>query len=276
MAQEKDDSQQVRIIVSSSYRFTHAIVRTPPSSAVLGLRANDVGNPDVVALKQHHMAYVSALEAVGVHVTVLPALEEFPDSLFVEDTALCLPRGAVILRPGAPTRRGEAMAMADAVKEFYPTAVGLPGVGTLEGGDILAMENEILIGISNRSTSEGIAALAEVASPWGYQVREVTTPAGVLHFKSDCSLLDETTVLSTRRLSASGCFDGYTVIDVAEGEEPAANSIRVNDFVFMPEGFPHTSQAVRDGGFEVVELPNSECQKIDGGLSCLSLRFSPA
>ena len=203
--------------MGSSYRFTHAIARTPPSSAVSGLRANDVGNPDVVGLKQHHTAYVSALEAAGVQITVLPALEEFPDSLFVEDTALCLPLGAVILRPGAPTRRGEARAMAEAVKQFYPAAVELPGEGTLEGGDILAMENEILIGVSDRSTSEGIAALAGVVSPWGYQVREVTTPAGVLHFKSDCSLLDETTVLSTRRLSASGCFDGYTVIDVAEG-----------------------------------------------------------
>ena len=102
------------------------------------------------------------------------------------------------------------------------------------------------------------------------------TPPGVLHFKSDCSLLDGSTILSTPRLGATGCFEGYTVIDVAEGEEPAANSIRVNDVVFMPSGFPVTAQRVRTAGFVVIELENSECQKIDGGLSCLSLRFSPS
>ncbi|MEL0149735.1 MAG: hypothetical protein VW805_05620, partial [Pontimonas sp.] len=102
---------------------------------------------------------------------------------------------------------------------------------------------------------------------WGYTVREVTTPPGVLHFTSDCSLLDGSTILSTPRLSQSGCFEGYTVIDVAEGEEPAANSIRVNDVVFMPRGFPFTTERVREAGFGVIELDNSECQKIDGGLS---------
>ena len=104
----------------------------------------------------------------------------------------------------------------------------------------------------------------------------MATPPGVLHFKSDCSLLDGSTILSTPRLSASGCFEGYTVVDVAEGEEPAANSIRVNDVVFMPVGFPLTAERVRNAGFVVIELDNSECQKIDGGLSCLSLRFTPS
>lgn len=259
-----------------SFRFTHAITRRPPFSAVHGLRAEDVGNPDIDVLLRHHDAYVLALRQAGVEVSVLDALEEFPDSLFVEDTALCLQEGAVVLRPGAPTRFGESMAMAPHLGDVYSEVRQLTGPGFIEGGDILTTETEILVGRSDRTNAEGIAELRDAVADWGYTVREVETPPGVLHFKSDCSLLDGSTILSTPRLSASGCFVGYSVVDVAEGEEPAANSIRVNDVVFMPVGFPLTTERVRNAGFVVIELDNSECQKIDGGLSCLSLRFTPS
>lgn len=259
-----------------SFRFTHAITRRPPLSAVHGLRAEDVGNPEIDTLMRHHDAYIRALRQAGVEVSVLDALEEFPDSLFVEDTTLCLPEGAVVLRPGAPSRFGESMAMAPHVRDMYSDVRELSGPGFIEGGDILTTETEILVGRSDRTNAEGISELRDAVSGWGYTVREVKTPPGVLHFKSDCSLLDGSTILSTPRLSASGCFEGYTVVDVAEGEEPAANSIRVNDVVFMPAGFPVTTERVREAGFVVIELDNSECQKIDGGLSCLSLRFSPS
>lgn len=262
--------------MSRSYRFTHAITRVPPRSAVDGLRATDVGNPDIDLMRAHHDLYVEALRLTGAEVAVVEALEEFPDSHFVEDSALCLPEGAVVLRPGAPSRFGEAMAMEPHLRALYSTVHVLAGPGFIEGGDIVTTETEILVGQSARTTSAGIEALRSVVGPWGYQVREVHTPEGVLHFKSDCSLLDGQTILSTTRLSDSGCFDGYTVIDVEPGEEPAANSIRFNDVVFMPAGFPVTTKRVRDSGFEVRELPNTECQKIDGGLSCLSLRFSPS
>lgn len=258
-----------------SYRFTHAVARKPPRSAVRGLRATDVGDPDIATMVDHHDAYVAALKDAGVEVIVLESLEDYPDSLFVEDTALCLAEGAVVLRPGAPTRFGEAKAMAPHLAALYGHVTVLEGPGFVEGGDILTTESEILIGRSERTDSAGISELASIVSAWGYAVREVRTPPGVLHFKSDCSLLDGNTILSTTTLSDSGCFDGYRVIDVAEGEEPAANSIRVNDVVFMPRGFPQTISRVRDAGFTVVELDNSECQKIDGGLSCLSLRMSP-
>lgn len=258
-----------------SFRFTHAITRTPPASAVDGLRAEDVGNPDVALMMAHHDAYVHALRQAGLEVPVVDALEDFPDSLFVEDTALCLHEGAIVLRPGAPTRFGESLAMTPHLEEVYTEVRTLEGPGFIEGGDILTTESEILVGKSERTDSLGIEELRRSVADWGYTVREVTTPPGVLHFKSDCSLLDGSTILSTPRLSQSGCFEGYTVIDVAEGEEPAANSIRVNDVVFMPRGFPVTAERVREAGFVVVELDNSECQKIDGGLSCLSLRFTP-
>jgi dimethylargininase len=259
-----------------SYRFTHAITRVPPRTAVDGLRAEDVGNPDLELMREHHATYVAALRATGAEVTVLEALEEFPDSHFVEDSALCLSEGAIVLRPGAPSRFGEARAMEPHLKQLYSTVHVLAGPGFIEGGDILTTETEILVGQSARTDSAGIEALSRAVEPWGYRVRELHTPEGVLHFKTDCSLLDGQTILSTKRLSESGCFDGYAVIDVEPGEEPAANSIRFNDVVFMPQGFPVTTERVRSAGFVVEELPNSECHKIDGGLSCLSLRFSPS
>jgi dimethylargininase len=145
----------------------------------------------------------------------------------------------------------------------------------IEAGDILTTETEILVGRSARSNAGGIAELAGIVADWGYGLREVHTPPGVLHFKTDCSLLDADTILATERLSASGCFKGYRVIHTAAGEEASANAIRFNDLVLFPAGFPRTRDALVAAGYRVQEIGNSECAKLDGGMSCLSLRFTP-
>jgi dimethylargininase len=258
-----------------SYRFTHAITRKPGRSITGGLRFVDTGAPDLALMLDHHAAYVAALRATGATVVELDAAETYPDSVFVEDTALCLPEGAVVMRPGAPSRLGEAAEMAPHLRALYRQVLEIKGPGFIEGGDILVTEREILIGRSARTDAEGIAELTTLVSPWGYKVREVFTPPGVLHFKTDCSLLDADTILSTERLAASGCFDGYRVIFTAAGEEAAANTIRFNDVVLMPAGFPGTRDAILAAGFTVKEIGNSECAKLDGGMSCLSLRFTP-
>ena len=259
----------------TSFRFTHAITRKPGRSIIGGLRAVDIGAPDLDLMLAHHAAYVAALRATGAHVIELDAAEHFPDSVFVEDTALCLPQGAVVMRPGAPSRLGEAAAMAPHLRAVYRQVLDIKGPGFIEGGDILVTEREILVGRSARTNADGIAELTALVAPWGHKVREVFTPPGVLHFKTDCSLLDGDTILSTERLAASGCFGGYRVIHTAPGEEAAANSIRFNDAVIMPAGFPGTKSAIIAAGYTVVEIGNSECAKLDGGMSCLSLRFTP-
>ena len=259
-----------------SYRFTHAITRLPPASAIHGLRAVDTGAPDLDRMRAHHADYVAALTSTGATVVELPALEAFPDSLFVEDTALCLPEGAVLMRPGAPSRLGEAAEMAPHLRALYSQVVEISGQDSfIEGGDILVTEKEVLVGRSARTNAAGIAELTRLVAPWGHKVREVHTPPGVLHFKTDCSLLDAETVLSTNRLSASGCFDGYKIIDIPDGEEAAANTIRFNDLVLRPASFPKTRDRLVAAGFTVREIGNTECAKLDGGMSCLSLRFSP-
>jgi dimethylargininase len=263
--------------MSFSTHFSHAITRRPAPSITGGLRAVDTGTPNLALMQEHHDSYVAALRGTGATVVELPPLEAYPDSVFVEDTALCLPQGAVVMRPGAPSRLGEAGEMAPHLRALYRQVVEIAGQESfIEGGDILVTEREILVGRSARTNAAGIAELARLVAPWGHKVREVHTPPGVLHFKTDCSLLDVDTVLATTRLSASGCFDGYRVIDVAAGEEAAANTIRFNDLVLMPAGFPHTRDAILAAGLQVREIGNSECAKLDGGMSCLSLRFTPS
>lgn len=265
-------------IQDRSFRFTHAILRRPADSIVDGLRAVDTGTPDVTLFRTHHEAYRAALETAGLKTTVLPPLEDFPDSVFVEDAALCLPEGAIVMRPGAPTRLGEAVKIEPALRDAYGDVRHLPslgdhGHGRIEGGDVIVTGTEILVGRSARTNGAGIEALRETVRDWGYRVRELATPPDVLHFKTDCGLLDGETILVTRRLAAGGQLDGYRLIPVADGEEAAANAVRVNDIVLLPAGFPRTAETVRDAGYTVVELENSEAAKVDGGMSCLSLRF---
>lgn len=262
-------------MTATSFNFTHAITRHPSASVTDGLRAEDIGIPDLEMFLSHHADYVAALRSTGATVTVLDPLEAYPDACFVEDTALCLPQGAIIMRPGAPTRLGEAAEMKPNLDALYCELRTITD-GFIEGGDILVTEREILVGLSARTDQAGTDDLVKLTADWGHTVRTVQTPPGVLHFKTDCSLLDAETIFSTKRLAASGCFDGYRVIHTAPGEEACANAIRFNNLVLMPAGFPRTAEILDKANYSVVEIGNSEAAKLDGGLSCLSLRFSPS
>lgn len=256
-----------------TYEFSHAITRRPSASIIDGLRAEDIGTPDLSQMLVDHDHYVATLKQTGAKVIELPPLEAYPDAVFVEDTALCLPQGAIMMRPGAPSRMGEVAEIEPALRTVYDDVRQINGPGHIEGGDILVTGREILVGRSDRTDAAGVAELTAIVAEWGHTLREVFTPPGVLHFKTDCSLLDAETILSTNRLDASLCFEGYRVLHVADGEEAAANSIRFNQFVLCPAGFPRTAEMLRKNDFEVVEINNSECAMLDGGMSCLSLRF---
>ena len=257
-----------------SYQFTHAVVRKPAKSIIKGLRAVDIGSPDYDQMICDHDDYVEALMSAGVEVINLTALNEFPDGQFVEDTALCLPKAAILMRPGAPSRLGEVNEIAPKLRELFEDVYEIDDQGYIEGGDILVTGKEILVGRSARTDEKGVRQLSEIVTPLGYVIREVFTPPEILHFKTDCSLLGPYEILSTKRLQNSGCFDGYSVINVADGEEAAANAIRVNDYVIMPAGFPRTRAILEEHGYKVKVINNTECAKLDGGMSCLSLRLN--
>ncbi len=257
-----------------SYQFTHAIVRQPAKSIVKGLRAVDIGSPDYDQMICDHNDYVEALVSAGVKVISLTALDKFPDGQFVEDTALCLPEAVILMRPGAPSRLGEVCEIEPQLRDLFKAVYEIEKPGHIEGGDILVTGKEILVGRSARTNENGVSQLSEIVTPLGYVMREVFTPPEILHFKTDCSLLGPDEILSTKRLQASGCFDGYSVINVADGEEAAANAIRVNDYVIMPAGFPRTKAILEEHGYKVKVINNTECAKLDGGMSCLSLRLN--
>ena len=257
-----------------SYQFTHAIVRQPAKSIVKGLRAVDIGSPDYDQMICDHNDYVEALVSAGVKVISLTALDKFPDGQFVEDTALCLPEAVILMRPGAPSRLGEVCEIEPQLRDLFKAVYEIEKPGHIEGGDILVTGKEILVGRSARTNENGVSQLSEIVTPLGYVMREVFTPPEILHFKTDCSLLGPDEILSTKRLQNSGCFDGYSVINVADGEEAAANAIRVNDYVIMPAGFPQTKAVLEDRGYKVKVINNTECAKLDGGMSCLSLRLN--
>ncbi|NQV45103.1 MAG: dimethylarginine dimethylaminohydrolase [Rhodospirillales bacterium] len=257
-----------------SFRFSHFLSRKPAQTIVDGLREGDGASPDPDLFQAQHAAYVTALEAAGGTVTLLPALEDFPDSVFIEDPAIVTGNIAIVLRPGAESRFGEADALRPTLLEIFPTVIDLPGEGFVDGGDVLLSDNEVFIGLSARTDQAGFDALAGVLGDLGYRARKVETPPSVLHFKTDCGLLDSETIFASRTLAATDCFQGYRVIEAPDGEEAAANLVRINDVVLLRTGFPKTATLLRDNGYDVRSLDTSEAAKVDGGLSCMSLRFS--
>ena len=232
-----------------------------------------MGDPDLPTFRRQHATYVDALRRAGLEVEVLAPLEAFPDSVFVEDPALCIAGAAIVLRPGAQSRFGEREHVRATLGKRLGRCIDLPPDGFLDGGDIFVTGREVVVGLSARTDANGTRALTRVLGRLGLQPRVVETPADVLHFKSACGLLEPETVFCTEALAATGCFSGYHVIPCPSGEEAAANLIRVNDAVLVSAGYPRTVDLLDRHGFEVVTVPTSEAAKLDGGLSCMSLRF---
>ena len=258
------------------FDFNSAIVRRPGKSVVDGLRANAGPSPTYTAVLAEHEAYVAALQAAGVQVQVLTPLESFPDSIFVEDPALVFSEAAILLRPGAPSRIGEAQELASALEARFPKVLRLPE-GYADGGDILVTRDRVLIGLSARTNDTGAKELQKLLASIGRDSRIVNTPRGTLHLKSDCSLIDENTVLATEGLAGSGILAGLRIIVVPPEERQAANALRINDVVFLNADCSRTLESVSRLGLAVVPLKVSEIARIDAGLSCMSLRwFAPS
>lgn len=249
------------------FDFTHAIVRTPGLSVVNGLREDAVAVPRHGFVVREHMNYVAALGTAGVAVDVLPPLEDFPDSVFVEDPGFVVPEGAILLRPGAPSRLGEREHLRAALAKHFGRVLEVED-GHADGGDVLIAPNAIYIGLSKRTDLAGAQTLKAHLETLGRSARIVETPQGVLHFKTACSLLDEETVLATEAMR--GMFEGLKT--VVAPEPAAANALRVNDTLFVGAQYKRTIDLLaRD--YKVVPLDVSETAKLDAGLSCMSLRW---
>jgi dimethylargininase len=258
--------------MSRVFDFTHAIVRQPAASVVDGLRAGGGASPTHDGVAAEHWAYLTALEEAGLAVDILPPLNAFPDSIFVEDPAFVLPEGAILLAPGAPSRAGEAAELAPALALHFAELASLEA-GHADGGDVLILPNEILIGLSARTDRAGAEALARWLERVGRRARIVATPPGVLHFKTACALLDAETVIATPALAEAGLFGALEVVQTSEGEAAAANLLRVNDTVLAGAEYPRTIERIVNRGHIVRPLAVAQIGRIDAGLSCMSLRW---
>lgn len=258
--------------MSRVFDFSHAIVRQPAASVVDGLRAGTGPSPTYSEVGVEHQTYVAALWEAGLVVDVLPALAAFPDSVFVEDPAFVLPEGATLLSPGAPSRSGEGAELAPALAAHFQTVARLDA-GHADGGDVLILPGEILIGLSARTDREGAEALARWLESLGRRARIVATPPGVLHLKTACALLDKETVIAIPALAEAGLFGALEVVLTSEGEAAAANLLRVNDVVLVGESFARTIERIVNRGHAVRPLPVEQIGRIDAGLSCMSLRW---
>ncbi len=253
-------------------RFTKALVRRPCRGMVRGLSSAGLGPPDIGRALEQHAAYVEALRDCGLQVTVLEADEAFPDSVFIEDAAVVCPEAAVVDRPGAPSRQGEERSVAEALAAFFPGLDVVVAPGTLEGGDVMRAGGQFFVGLSGRTNREGARQLGAFLGRHGYEVATVRLGA-LLHLKTGVSYLEEGRLLAAGELAHEPAFSRFRVIPVPAGEEYAANSLWVNGRVLVPAGFPATRRAVEAAGCGTVVLDVSEFRKLDGGLSCLSLRW---
>lgn len=257
----------------SVFAFSHAIVRAPGRSVVTGLRFEVSVTPDYEKISHEHHAYVVALEGAGLTIEVLAPLEQYPDSMFVEDPALVFPEGAILLRPGAASRRGEVAEIRAVLQRCFPVVLEIAAEGFADGGDVLVLSDAVLIGLSGRTDRAGADAVAEKLAQIGRKARIVATPERVLHLKTAVALVDEETVLVTARAAESGIFESYRMLLVPAGEEAAANALRVNGAMFVGARFPRTIELLARSGLKVVPLPVTEIGKLDAGLSCMSLRW---
>lgn len=252
--------------------FNRALVRLPAPTVVDGLRAVDTGAPSFEGIQREHAGYRQALRDAGVSVSELPPLDDYPDAIFLEDPALVFAEGAILLRPGTPTRENEPVLLEPSLRDAFDTVLSLRR-GYADGGDVLRMPDTVFIGLSARTDQAGAADLVDLLAQLGLSGNVVSTPETVLHLKTACSIVDDETVLATAELAATGLFERYRVLVVPEGEERGANVLRVNDRILAGRSFPRTLDLLSAHGVPVVPLDVAEVGKIDAGLTCMSLRW---
>ncbi|MDP3386909.1 MAG: arginine deiminase-related protein [Eubacteriales bacterium] len=254
--------------------FKNAIVRTPAKSVIDGITTQSLGLPEIELTLDQHKKYISALEKCGLQVEVLSADERFPDGNYVEDVAVLADQLAIVTNPGADSRREEINNIIPTIEKYFKNIEYIRLPGFLEGGDVMKVGGHFFIGLSSRTNQEGANQMIAILERFGFTGSTVEV-SGVLHLKTGMSYMEDGTLLATGDFLDNKVFlDRFErVIEVSKEEDYAVNCIRLNEFVLMPEGFAETKTKLIEAGYRIVETPMSEFQKMDGGLTCLSLRF---
>jgi len=253
--------------------FTNAIVRTPGRSIVKGISdPKTFGLPNYERAIIQHQSYIDSLKKCGLDVLILEPCEEYPDSTFVEDVALITPNCVIITRPGALSRRGEVHQIELVLKQKFNNIEQIEEPGTIEGGDIMMVGDHYYIGLSERTNLEGAKQIIQILNKYGMSGSTISLKK-VLHLKTSLSYLEENNLVVCGEFIAESSLERYNQIEIPEKESYAANCIWVNESVIIPKGYPITKKRIENSGYRVLETNVSEFQKLDGGLSCLSLRY---
>jgi dimethylargininase len=252
--------------------FRNAIVRTPCQAIINGLTSSDLGKPDYERALVQHSNYISILRELELKVNILKEEDMFPDSTFIEDVAICTPELAIITNPGAKSRRGEIGGIRQVLGAHFENIEQIILPGTLEGGDVMMVNTHFFIGISERTNNEGADQLTEILEKFGMTGSKIYLKE-VLHLKTGVSYLENNNLLVYGELKNCKEFSGFNRIEIDDDESYAANSLWINGMVLVPMGFPKTKKKIENAGYSAIEADVSEFRKVDGGLSCLSLRF---
>lgn len=252
--------------------YTRAIVRPPCRKFVNGLTTANSGKPDYRKALQQHAYYVNVLKKCGLEVIVLEPDDDYPDSTFVEDTALLTPYCAIITNPGALTRKGEIHEIRQVLKSYFKNIEHIKDPGTVDAGDILNVDMHFYIGISARTNRTGGLQILACLKKYGLTGYLVPVQ-NALHLKSGVAYLEQNVLVAASDFINKPEFAKFKIIEVEQDESYAANCLWINGIVLVARGFPKTKRAIENAGYKTIVVDVSEFRKLDGGLSCLSLRF---
>ncbi len=259
-------------MTSDKPKFSKAVVRKPGRSLINGLTTANLGTPDYEKALEQHAQYCQALETCGLKVVVLEANEQYPDSTFVEDTALLTPQCAIITNPGAASRTGETADVRPVLERYYENIETIETPGTVEGGDIMMVGPHFYIGLSQRTNLDGAQQMIAILERYGLSGSLVELEK-VLHLKTGLAYLENGNLVAAGAFLDKQEFQAFDILAIDDEESYAANCIWVNDKVLIPKGFPRAKKTISQAGYATLEVDVSEFRKLDGGLSCLSLRF---
>ncbi len=252
--------------------FKRAIVRTPGKSLINGLTSASLGKPNYELALNQHNEYVKTLEECGLEVIVLAADEQYPDSTFVEDAALLTKNCAIITNPGAESRKGEITEIKKIVENYYTNIEEVKAPGTVEAGDIMMVGSHFYIGLSKRTNQNGAQQVINYLVEHG-MTGSIVSLEKVLHLKTGLAYLEQNNLVACGEFLSKEEFQKFNLLRINDDESYAANCIWVNNIVIIPKGYSNAKAVIENAGYTTKEVDVSEFKKLDGGLSCLSLRF---
>jgi dimethylargininase len=247
-----------------------ALTRPPGAALARCELSYKVRDPiDLALAAAQHAEYERVLESLGATVVRLPAEDDHPDAVFVEDVAVVLDEAALVTRPGTASRRGETLSMARALAHYRPVHHML-APATLDGGDVMRIGRTLYVGRSARTNEAGVESLRDVAEPFGYEV--VAVPVNdCLHLKTACTYAGARVVLANPAWVDASALRDVEVLHVPEEEPWGASVLSVGGALVLPASFPRTRDLLESRGFETCPVDLSELQKAEGGPTCLSV-----